>query len=137
MNNPHDLHAQTARELFGEPVTPSTRWLAKNINFMRLYGGSMYNEFTRGYGDAKLLPHQEELIAKAKEMGHRAWPGMPRPNLSDVQMPNTQVGETPELSGEASILDEAYVLGRGIELRIAEHLWRFNIDGTTTGRMEC
>ena len=56
----------------------------------------MYNEFTRGYGDAKLLPHQEELIAKAKAMGHRAWPGMPRPNLSDVQMPNTQVGETPE-----------------------------------------
>jgi hypothetical protein len=120
MSNPHDIHAQTAQELFGE-VTPSNRWLAKNINFMRLYGGKP--------DEAKLFPHQEDLIAKAKEMTHRAWPGMPRPSLPEVQLPCTQLGKSAavrakmaEHMGEPEILDETFVLGKTLEIRIADHL---------------
>jgi len=59
----NDFHAQTARELFGND-DPAHRRLAKDINFGRMYGG------------ARLLPHQQDLIEKAREMTNRFFPGL-------------------------------------------------------------
>ena len=58
----NDIHAQTARELFGV-VTPATRRMGKDANFARVYGGNLF-------------PFQQELLDKAKEMTHRSWPGL-------------------------------------------------------------
>ena len=62
MNN--DIHAQTARELFGEDG-PAFRLLAKRINFGRMYGGT-----------GRLMPHQQELVKQAEGMTRKAWPGL-------------------------------------------------------------
>ena len=77
----NDIHAQTARELFGV-VTPATRRMGKDANFARVYGGNLF-------------PYQQELLDKAKEMTHRAWPGL-----------NLDCGKT----GEPIIRDEVSII---------------------------
>jgi len=58
-----DIHSQTAQELFGDK-SPEHRRLAKDINFCSLYGG------------VRLMPHQQDLLDKAREMTHGVWPGL-------------------------------------------------------------
>ncbi len=60
----NDIHAQTARELFGDDG-PAFRLLAKRINFGRMYGGT-----------GRPMTHQQELVDKARQMTSAAWPGL-------------------------------------------------------------
>jgi hypothetical protein len=115
----HDMHAQTARDLFGEDG-PAFRSLAKEINFLRLYGG---REKVQG---ERLFPHQEEVIAQAREMTHWAWPGLAlAPDTGKMAAAPALV---PAIHHEPEFLDETSIVrGRdgvrgNIEIAIAEHL---------------
>lgn len=121
MNN--DIHSQTARELFGDD-SPAFRRLAKDINFTRLYSGRDVPV------DAKLFPHQEEMLAKAREMSHRAWPGLARFAPGTGKTADALPVAEPTLRGEVEYLDEtAIIRGCGgvrgnIEIAIADYLSR-------------
>lgn len=79
-----DIHARTARLLFGEPVTPESRRKAKTINFGILYGMSAFRlahdldvepdearSFIDRYFGAfpKVGPYFDSIVEKAKNTG--------------------------------------------------------------------
>ncbi len=106
-----DIHARTARLLFGDPVTPETRRKAKTINFGVLYGMSSFrlaqdlgvapgearSFIDRYFGAfAKVGPFFESIVEKARITGEvRTILGRLRkiPELKAPDRKNREYGE--------------------------------------------
>ena len=106
-----DIHARTARLLFGDPVTPDTRRKAKTINFGILYGMSAFSlsqdlgvdtaeaqEFIDRYFGAfpKVGPLFERILEEARRTGEvRTVLGRKRkiPELAASDRRNREYGE--------------------------------------------
>jgi hypothetical protein len=125
-----DIHSQTAAQVFGEPVTPAARRLAKDLNFVKHYGGSAETLAEK----AGLLPHQIKLL---EEVYRRAWSHVPGSMLPFQRFSN-QLGKAPPgmILDEACVMDEVCLTRCAVlEIKIAEHLSRgFSLQGVTSGR---
>ena len=105
-----DLHREKAAELFGVPqsaVTPAQRFVGKEANFARLYGG-------------KLFPFHEELLEQSKQMTLKTWPGVAKLTERGIVTDETSIVVNGHIKGTIDAFNRA-----------------FNIQGTETGRSEC